>query len=49
VDFIEDTIKIEIIAGADRKTQFLRDLKEGLKLRLRQVDVLITTQDIHKI
>ena len=50
VDFIEDIIKIEIIAGADRKTRkFFRDFKEGLKLRLRQVDVLITTQDIHKI
>ena len=50
VDFIEDIIKIEIIAGADRKTQkFFRDFKEGLKLRLQQVDVLITTQDIHKI
>jgi len=50
VDFIEDIIKIEIITGADRKTRkVFRDFKGRLKLLLRQMDVLITTQDIHNI
>jgi len=32
VDFIDDIIKIEIIAGADRKTEkFFREFKEHLK------------------
>ena len=50
VDFVEDIIKIEIIAVADRKTQkFFQDFKGRLKLLLQQVDVLITAQDIHRI
>ena len=50
MDFVEDIIKIEIIAVADRKTQkFFQDFKGRLKLLLQQVDVLITAQDIHRI
>jgi len=50
MDFVEDIIKIEIIAVADRKTQkFFQDFKGRLKLILQQVDVLITAHDIHKI
>ncbi|HEV8722042.1 MAG TPA: hypothetical protein VGW77_15535 [Candidatus Binatia bacterium] len=42
VDFVEDIIKIEIIAGADRTQKFFRDFKGRLKQLLQQVDVLIT-------
>jgi uncharacterized protein Veg len=50
VDFIEDIIKIEIIAAADRKTaKFFKQFKTRLKRLLYQVDVLITAQDIHRI
>ena len=39
IDFVEDIIKIEIIAGADRKPQkFFRDFKGRLKRLLQQVD-----------
>lgn len=47
VDFIGDIIKIEIIAGADRKTErFFRQFKNRLKTLLRQIDILITAQEI---
>jgi hypothetical protein len=47
VDFIDDIIKIEIIAGADRKTErFFRQFKNRLKTLLRQIDILITAQEI---
>jgi hypothetical protein len=50
IDFIEDIIKIEIIARADRKTQkFFKQFKQRLKRLLRQIDVLIVAQDIRTI
>jgi hypothetical protein len=50
VDFIDDIIKIEIIAGADRKTErFFKEFKERLKRLLRQIDILITAQTIRTI
>ena len=50
VDFIDDIVKIEIIAGNDRKTQrFFKPFKERLKRLLQQIDILITVQDIHTI
>ena len=50
VDFIDDIIKIEIIAGDDRKTaRFFKRFKERLKRLLEQVDILITVQDIRMI
>ncbi len=50
VDFIDDIIKVEIIAGADRKTEkFFRQFKERLKRLLDQIDILITTQNIRTI
>ncbi len=50
IDFIEDIIKIEIIARADRKTQkFFRQFKQRLKRLLKQIDVLIIAQDIRTI
>jgi hypothetical protein len=49
-DFIEDIIKIEIIASADRKTQkFFKHFKQRLKRLLKQIDVLIVAQDIRTI
>ena len=50
VNFIDDIIKIEIIAGADRKTErFFRGYKEHLKRLLKQIDILITAQNIRTI
>jgi hypothetical protein len=50
VDFIDDIIKIEIIAGADRKTEkFFRQFKVYLKDVLKQIDILITAQTIRTI
>ena len=50
VDFIDDIIKIEIIAGDDRKTErFFKQFKQRLKRLLKQIDILITAQDIHTI
>lgn len=50
IDIVEDIIKIEIIARADRKTQqFFRQFKERLKRLLKQIDVLIITHDIRTI
>lgn len=50
VNFIDDIIKIEIIAGADRKTQqYLRSFKTRLKRSLDQIDILITAQDIRTL
>ena len=49
-DIVEDIIKIEIIARADRKTQkFFRQFKERLKRLLKQIDVLIIAQDVRLI
>lgn len=50
VEFIDDIIKVEIIAGADKKTErFFRQFKGRLKRVLKQIDILITAQDIHTI
>ena len=50
VDFIDDIIKIEIIAGDDRKTaSFFRRFKVHLKRLLEQIDILITEQHIRTI
>ena len=50
VDFIDDIIKVEIIAGADKKTQrFFRQFKVRLKRLLKQIDILITAQTIRMI
>ncbi|MGH7848156.1 MAG: hypothetical protein ACREQW_23685 [Candidatus Binatia bacterium] len=50
VDFIDDIIKIEIIAGADRKTErSFKEFKERLKRLLKQIDILITAQTIRTI
>ncbi len=50
VTFIDDVIKIEIITAEDRKPEkFLKGFKERLKRLLRQIDILITVQDIRTI
>jgi hypothetical protein len=50
VDFIDDIIKIEIIIGGDRRTEkFFRQFKDRLKRLLKQIDILITTQNIRTI
>jgi hypothetical protein len=50
VDFIDDIIKIEIIAAADRKSErFFKEFKERLKRLLKQIDILITAQTIRTI
>jgi len=50
IDIIEDIIKIEIIASANKKTEmFFKRFKERLKLVLNQIDVLIIAHDISKI
>jgi len=50
VDFIDDIIKIEIIAGSDRKTErFFKEFKERLKRLLKQIDILITAQTIRTL
>ena len=47
VDFIDDIIKFEIIAGADKKTEaYFRRFKQRLKRLLKQIDILITAQNI---
>ena len=50
VEFIDDIIKIEIIASGDRKTErFFTEFKKRLKRLLRQIDILITAQNIRTI
>lgn len=50
IDIIEDIIKIEIITSGDKKTlAFFKRFKERLKRLLKQIDVLIIAQDIHKV
>ena len=50
VDFIDDIIKIEIITGADKKTErYFRQFKTRLKRLLKQIDILITAQTIRTI
>lgn len=50
VEFIDDIIKIEIVASGDNVTKrFLKDFKSRLKSDLRQIDILITTHGIQVI
>ncbi len=50
VDFIDDIIKIEIFAVGDRKTErFFKRFKQRLKRLLKQIDILITAQEIRTI
>ena len=50
VEFIDDIIKIEVIATNGVKTdRFFRQFKQRLKKLLQQIDILITTQDIRTI
>lgn len=50
VDFIDDIIKIEILAGNNRNAaRFFRRFKQYLKQLLQQIDILITEQDIRRI
>ena len=50
VEYIDDIIKVEIIASGDKLTKaFLKNFKERLKKSLRQIDILITTHGIQVI
>ena len=50
VAYVDDIIKVEIVASGDKVTKkFLKDFKERLKKSLRQVDILITTHGIQVI
>ena len=50
VEYIDDIIKIEIVAANDRATKkFFKEFKEHLKKSLRQIDILITTHGIQVI
>ena len=50
VEFVDDIIKIEIIATDDRSTKkFLKNFKPQLIESLQQIDILITVQDIRTI
>src|SRR5215216_7639558 len=47
VEFVDDIIRIEIITDEDLR--FFKSFKRQLKRELRQLDILITVQDIHTI
>ena len=47
VEFVDDIIRIEIIT--DEELRFFKNFKRQLKRELRQLDILITVQDIHTI
>ena len=50
MDSIDDIVKIEIVAAGDRKTdKFFKEFKEQLKRLLKQIDSLITAQNIRTI
>jgi hypothetical protein len=50
VEYIDDIIKIEVVATNDRATKkFFKEFKERLKKSLRQIDILITTHGIQVI
>src|SRR5437867_12687935 len=50
VMFVDDIIKIEIITADDKKAErFFRSFKERLKRLLKQIDILITVQQIRTI
>ena len=46
-EFVDDIIRVEIIT--DEEIRFFKNFKRQLKRELRQLDVLITVQDIHSI
>jgi len=49
-EFVDEIIRIEIITEEDvRSHVFFKSLKEELKGTLRQLDILITVQDIERI
>jgi|SRR5215213_4665382 len=47
VEFVDDIIRIEIIT--DEEVYFFKNFKRQLKRTLRQLDILITVQDIKTI
>ena len=47
VEFVDDIIRIKIIT--DEEIRFFKNFKRRLKRTLRQLDILITVQDIHTI
>jgi hypothetical protein len=47
VEFVDDIFRIEIIT--DEEIYFFKNLKRRLKRMLRQLDILITMQDIKTI
>jgi hypothetical protein len=50
VEFVDDIIRIEIITKTDlTPNHFFKNFKRQLKRELRQLDILITVQDIHTI
>ena len=50
VKFIDDIIKIEVVATNDRVTKkFFKEFKERLRQSLQQIDILITTHGIQVI
>ena len=50
VEFIDNIIRIENITTEDFSSdQFFRNFKRQLKRTLRQLDILITVQDVHTI
>jgi hypothetical protein len=50
VEFIDDIIKVEVVATNDRATKkFFKEFKERLKESLQQIDILITTHGIQVI
>ena len=48
VEFVDDIIWIQIITKEDMN-DFFKSFKRQLKRTLRQLDILITVQDIHMI
>jgi hypothetical protein len=50
VEYIDDIIKIEVVATNDKATKkFFKNFKERLKESLQQIDILITTHGIQVI
>ena len=50
VEYIDDIIKVEIVASGDKLTKgFLKEFKERVKESLQQIDILITTHGIQVI
>jgi len=50
VEYIDDIIKVEIVATEDRVTKkFLKDFKQQLMTDLQQIDILITSHGVQII